>query len=309
MRASLFSGTGTALITPFRAVGVDYDAMGRLIDWQIESGADFLVVLGTTGEAPAISDPERSDVISFAVRRVSGRVPLVVGTGGNNTDHAIANCGEARSLGADGALVVTPYYNKPSQEGLYRHFEAITMNVDIPIIAYNVPGRTGVNLMPATVARLASLPGIVGLKEASGNIGQADEIIDSIRRIRDDFSILSGNDDQTFHMINSGGHGVISVLSNILPDRVSAMVSAARRGDPASARGLHLGMLPLMRSLFAETNPMPVKYALSRLGYCENRLRLPLVPASEGTMRLIDEDLDRCGVAAEGALSMRAVGE
>jgi 4-hydroxy-tetrahydrodipicolinate synthase len=282
--------------------------MGRLIDWQIESGADFLVVLGTTGEAPAISEAERANVTSFSVARASGRVPVVIGTGGNNTERAIENCRSARELGADGALVVTPYYNKPSQEGLYCHFEAITNSVDIPIIAYNVPGRTGVNLLPSTVARMASLPGIAGLKEASGSIAQADEIIESVRHIRDDFSVLSGNDDQTFHIVNSGGHGVISVLSNILPDRVAEMTRAATRGDVATGRELHLNMLPLMRSLFAETNPMPVKYALSRLGYCENRLRLPLVPASEGTMRRIDSDLELCGVMADNALDMRAAG-
>jgi 4-hydroxy-tetrahydrodipicolinate synthase len=303
----LFAGTGTALVTPFSASGVDYGSLGRLIDWQIDSGVDFLVILGTTGEAPAISESERCRIVSYSVEQVAGRIPVVVGAGGNNTEHAIENCRMASELGADGVLVVTPYYNKPSQEGLYRHFEAITQSVDIPIIAYNVPGRTGVNLLPTTLVRLASLPGIVGVKEASGSIGQADEIIASVKMRRPDFSVLSGNDDQAFHTVNSGGDGVISVLSNIAPDRVVNMITAARNGYVAEAREQHLSMLPLMQSLFMETNPMPVKYALSRLGYCENRLRLPLVPASDACMRRMDADLDRCGVTAAAVLGMCAV--
>ncbi len=291
-----FCGTGTALVTPFDAVGVDYAAFGRLIDWQIDEGVDFLVVLGTTGEAPAVAEAERREIVSFAVDRAAGRVPVVVGCGGNNTEHVIRNCAEARERGADGALVVTPYYNKPSQDGLYRHFEAIARAVDIPIILYNVPGRTGVNLLPETVVRLAALPGIVALKEASGNLAQVDEVIAALRAVRPEFSVLSGNDDQTFHIVNSGGHGVISVLSNVAPARTARMVSAGIAGDAVRAREIHLDLLPLTRSLFMETNPMPVKYAVSRLGFCENRLRLPLVEASEACMRRVDADLEACRV-------------
>ncbi len=295
---TLFAGTGTALATPFEEGRVDYTAMGRLIDWQIDQGIDFLVVLGTTGEAPAVSEVERQGVISFAVERAAGRVPVVVGTGGNNTDHSIHNCLEARALGAQGVLIVTPYYNKPTQEGLFRHYETIARKVDLPIVLYNVPGRTGVNLLPETAVRLAAIPNIVALKEASGNLMQAEEVITALHATRPDFAVLSGNDDQAFHMVNSGGHGVISVLSNITPARTARMISQARAGNVEEARAIHHELLPLMRSLFMETNPMPVKYALSRLGFCENRMRLPLVEASPACMRQIDIDLARCNVTA-----------
>ncbi len=302
-QGSMFCGTGTALVTPFTESGVDFASMGRMIDWQISEGVDFLVVLGTTGEAPAVSDDERQKIIAFAVERAAGRVPVVVGTGGNNTDRAIHNCAEARRLGASGVLVVTPYYNKPSQEGLYRHFSAIAEATDLPVILYNVPGRTGVNMQPATVARLASIPNIVALKEACGDLGQVDELLGLLRNVRPDFLVLSGNDDQTFHIVCSGGHGVISVLSNAAPGRTARMVRACLEGDVATARDMHHAMLPLIRSLFAETNPMPVKYAVSRLGFCENRVRLPLVEASEATMRRLDVDMLDAGVlpAAEAA--------
>lgn len=303
---TMFCGTGTALITPFTASGVDFASMGRLIDWQIAEGVDFLVVLGTTGEAPAVSDDERQKIIAFAVERAAGRIPVVVGTGGNNTDHAIRNCVEAHRLGADGALVVTPYYNKPSQEGLYRHFRAVAEAADLPVILYNVPGRTGVNMRPATVARLAAIPNIVALKEACGDLGQADETLTLLRGVRPDFLVLSGNDDQTFHIVNSGGHGVISVLSNAAPGQTARMVRAGLEGDVAAARDIHRAMLLLVRSLFAETNPMPVKYAVSRLGFCENRVRLPLVEASEETMRRLESDMLATGVLSAPEESRRS---
>jgi 4-hydroxy-tetrahydrodipicolinate synthase len=299
MDGAIFKGVGTALITPFSERGVDYDAMRRIIDWQIDEGADFLVVLGTTGEAPVITALERREMIMLAVEKVGGRVPLVIGAGGNDTERAAQSCREAQELGADGALVVTPYYNRPSQEGLFRHYKEITDRVDIPIIAYNVPGRTGVNMEPDTALRLSALDGIVGLKEASGNIAQADKIIASVRKFRPDFAVLSGCDDQTFHIVNSGGHGVISTMSNLVPARVSRMVSLAMGGDAPSARATHLDLLPLAHSLFMETNPSPLKYAASRLGLCANILRLPLVPASQACMDRLDADLRECGVLAE----------
>ena len=291
-----FMGTGTALITPFCDAGVDYAAMGRMIDWQIASRVDFLVVLGTTGEAPSVSDTERQKIVAFAVDRASGRLPVVVGTGGNSTEQAIRYCREAESLGADGVLVVTPYYNKPSQEGLSRHYEAISRSCDLPIVAYNVPGRTGVNMLPATVRRLADLPNVVGIKEACGNLAQVEETLLLLADVRPDFAVLSGNDDQTFHIVNAGGHGVISVLANIAPCQTAEMVRAGLAGDVAGARALHRAFFPLVKALFVETNPMPVKYAASRLGLCENRLRLPLVEASENCMSLVDAELDCCGV-------------
>lgn len=291
-----FTGTGTALVTPFCERGIDYTAMEGLIKRQVENGVDFLVVLGTTGEAPAISRQERRELIAFTLRATGGRVPVVVGTGGNNTTAAIEYCAEAEELGASGALVVTPYYNKPSQEGLFRHFEAVASETGLPVIAYNVPGRTGVNLQPRTVERLAGIPNLVGVKEASGSIGQADEIIARTRDLRPDFRVLSGNDDQTFHIINGGGHGTISVLSNVAPRETVQMVGMALAGRVSAARDLHLRLAPLVRGLFVETNPMPVKYALSRMGFCENRVRLPLVEASEACMAEVDAALAACGL-------------
>lgn len=297
MGINRFMGTGTALVTPFDENGVDFAAFGRLIDTQISGGVDFLVVLGTTGEAPTVTAGERRELISFALDRAAGRLPVVIGTGGNDTARAAESCLEAKSLGADGALVVTPYYNKPTQEGLFRHFETIARASDFPLIAYNVPGRTGINMTAETTVRLAGIDNIVGVKEA-GSIDQADEIIRSVRGVRPDFAVLSGNDDMAFHMVNSGGHGVISVLSNIAPREVSSLVSLARAGQVQEARELHLRLFPLMKSLFAETNPIPVKYALSRMGICRNILRLPLVEASPACGARVDRDMERCGIAA-----------
>jgi 4-hydroxy-tetrahydrodipicolinate synthase len=265
-----------------------------LIDWQIDQKVEFLVVLGTTGESPAVSEAEREEIIKFSVAHVKGRVPVVIGTGGNNTPHAADSSRKAEKLGADGVLVVTPYYNKPSQEGLYRHFKTVAESVGIPMILYNVPGRTGVNLLPDTVVRLAEVRNITALKEASGSQAQVDETIRKLRRARGDFSILSGNDDQAFHLVNAGGHGVISVLSNIAPKETSDMVRSALAGRVVEARDLHLRLFPLMKNLFMETSPMPVKYAVSRLGYCENRLRLPLVEASDNCMAQINSDMKEC---------------
>ncbi|MDR2528493.1 MAG: 4-hydroxy-tetrahydrodipicolinate synthase [Synergistaceae bacterium] len=290
----MFKGTGTALITPFSADGIDYHNLGRLIDWQIDQKVEFLVVLGTTGESPAVLETERAEIVRFSMERAKGRVPVVIGTGGNNTPHAAQSSRQAQELGADGVLVVTPYYNKPSQEGLFRHFKAVAESVSVPVILYNVPGRTGVNLLPDTVARLAGVRNIVALKEASGNQAQVDETIRKLRRVRADFLILSGNDDQAFHLVNAGGHGVISVLSNVAPKETSDMVRAALAGRVAEARELHLKLFPLMKNLFMETSPMPVKYAVSRLGYCDNRLRLPLVAASDNSMAQINSDMKEC---------------
>ena len=290
----MFKGTGTALITPFNSEGIDYNNFGRLIDWQIDQKVEFLVVLGTTGESPAVSEPEREEIVRFSVSYVKGRVPVVIGTGGNNTQHAIESSRQAEKLGADGILVVTPYYNKPSQEGLYRHFKTVAESVNVPVILYNVPGRTGVNMLPDTVVRLSEVRNIVAVKEASGNQAQVDETIRKLRRARGEFLVLSGNDDQAFHLINAGGHGVISVLSNIAPKETSDMVRAALAGHVIEAREMHMRLFPLMKNLFMETSPMPVKYAVSKLGYCENRLRLPLVEASDNCMSQINGDMKEC---------------
>jgi 4-hydroxy-tetrahydrodipicolinate synthase len=292
----MFRGTGTAVVTPFSGGAVDYESFGRFLNWQIESRVEFLVVLGTTGESPTVTAGEREEIIKFALKTAAGRVPVVIGAATNDTASTVELCKHAEGLGADGLLVVTPYYNKPTQEGLFRHFEAAARAVKIPIILYNVPGRTGCNMAPETVARLSALPNIAGVKEAAGDMYQVDMLVRLIKKNRPGFSILSGNDDQAFHLVNSGGDGVISVLSNMMPKETSDMVRLALAGDTAGARALHQRMLPLMKNLFVEANPIPVKYSVSRLGYCRNELRLPLVPASEKCAALMEETMKDCGV-------------
>jgi 4-hydroxy-tetrahydrodipicolinate synthase len=293
----MFGGTGTAVVTPFKEGGVDFESFGRFLNWQIEGGVEFLVVLGTTGESPTVSAGERAEIITFAVKTAAGRVPVVIGTGSNSTAAAAALSQQAEALGADGVLVVTPYYNKPTQEGLYQHFKAVAAAIKIPLIVYNVPGRTGTNILPETVHRLSRLLNVAGIKEASGDVAQIDTLVRLIKKDRPDFAILSGNDDQAFHLVNSGGDGVISVLSNVMPRETSDMIRLALAGEVEKARELHHRMFPLMKNLFIESNPIPVKYAVNRLGLCRNELRLPLVPASEKCMAVIDESLKECGVS------------
>ncbi len=293
----MFSGTGTAVVTPFKNGKVDYESFGKFLDFQINGGVDFLVVLGTTGEAPAVSMTEREEIIRFAVKTAQGRVPVVIGTGSNSTEVAIELSNQALSLGADGVLVVTPYYNKPPQEGLYQHFSTIASRINGGrLIIYNVPGRTGINILPDTVLRLAEIKNIVGIKEASGDEAQVDYLIRKMQKQRPDFLILSGNDDQAFHLVNAGGDGVISVLSNVAPREMSTMIRFALDGNIEKARELHLRLFPLMKGLFCETNPIPVKYAVSSLEYCENELRLPLVPASQKAMTVVDEAMKESGI-------------
>lgn len=291
----MFRGTGTALITPFRNGAVDFDALGELLDFQMDNGVDALIVLGTTGEAATLTPAERDEVISFALRAVDGRIPVIIGTGTNNTATTVDLSRRAEELGADGALVVTPFYNKPNQEGLHRHFRTVAESVRIPVILYNVPGRTGVNLAPETALRLAQVENIVGVKEASGNQYQCDSLIRSLQVVRPDFRVWSGNDDQAFHLVCGGGDGVISVLSNVLPAQTAAMIDAALGGDVATARRWHQKLLPLMKDLFNESNPIPVKFAAGELGLCRDELRLPLAPAGERTRELVRADLLELG--------------
>lgn len=293
----MFGGTGTAVVTPFKEGGVDFESFGRFLNWQIEGGVEFLVVLGTTGESPTVTAEERAEIIKFAVKTAAGRVPVVIGTGTNCTANTIALSQQAEGLGADGVLVVTPYYNKPTQEGLYQHFKAVATAIKIPLIVYNVPGRTGTNILPETVHRLSRLLNVAGIKEAAGDVAQIDILVRLIKKDRPDFAILSGNDDQAFHLVNSGGDGVISVLSNVMPRETSDMIRLALAGEVEKARELHHRMFPLMKNLFVEANPIPVKYAVNRLGLCRNELRLPLVPATEKCMAVIDESLKECGVS------------
>ena len=288
-----FCGAYTALVTPFRNGGIDEDAYRALIEWQIEQGIDGLVPCGTTGESAAMSHAEHEEVIRICIDQAKGRVPVLAGAGSNYTKEAISLTKFAKNVGADGALHITPYYNKPTQEGLYQHFKAIAEAVDIPLVMYNVPGRTGLNMLPATVARIArDIPGVVGIKEATANLAQFSEIIENCSP---DFCVLSGDDFTILPSFAVGGCGVISVLSNVMPKETAALCKASRKGDLAEAQRLHYLMMPLCRALFVETNPIPVKTALAMMGRMECEFRLPLVnmqPANSDILKKTLEDLN-----------------
>lgn len=271
-------GCYTALITPFNRGQIDEPALRALVERQISGGVSGLVPCGTTGEAPALSPTEWERVVATVVEAAAGRVPIVAGTGSNNTATAIERTRRARDLGADGALVVTPYYNRPTQEGLYGHFAAIAAAVDLPLVLYNVPGRTGVNLLPETVVRLASALTIIGIKEASGSLDQASQIV---AEASTSFTVLSGDDSLTLPIASVGGRGVVSVVSNIVPEAVSALTAACLAGDFIGGREMHLALFDVCRAMFVETNPAPVKMAAAMLGLCSPEVRLPLAPLSE----------------------------
>ena len=278
MKNTIFTGAATAIVTPMTAEGVDYEQFGRLIDWQIEAGIDAIVVAGTTGEASTLSDDEHKEVIRYCVERVAGRVPVIAGTGSNDTAYAIGLTQYAGEVGADAVLLVTPYYNKATQKGLVKFFTDIADASSVPCILYNVPSRTGCNLLPATVAELAKHPNIVAIKEASGNISQIAQVA---HLCGDAIDIYSGNDDQIVPVLSLGGKGVISVLSQLLPAETSKMCHDYLEGNTAAATEAQLKYLPLIDALFSEVNPIPVKAAMSAMGYCENYLRLPLTPMEE----------------------------
>ena len=273
MKNTVFTGAATAIVTPLTADGVDYPQFGRLIDWQIEAGIDAIVVAGTTGEGSTLTDAEHREVIRYCVERVAGRVPVIAGTGSNDIAYAIDLTKYACEVGADAMLLVTPYYNKATQQGLVQSFTAIADASTKPCILYNVPGRTGCNLLPATVAKLAQHPNIVGIKEASGNISQIAQVA---HLCGDNIDIYSGNDDQIVPVLSLGGKGVISVLSNLLPAETSAMCHDYMAGRTADATAAQLKYLPLVDALFCEVNPIPVKAAMAAMGYCGDYLRLPL---------------------------------
>ncbi len=275
MKKTLFTGAATAIVTPLTAAGVDYDTFGRLIDWQIDQGIDAIVVAGTTGEASTLTDEEHRAVIRYGVERVAGRVPVIAGTGSNDAAYAIELTQYAGKVGADGVLLVTPYYNKATQAGLIRFFTALADASSVPCILYNVPSRTGCNIAPATVAALAQHPNIVAIKEASGNISQIAQVA---HLCGDAIDIYSGNDDQIVPVMSLGGKGVISVLSDIMPAATSRMCHDYLAGDTAAAALAQLKLLPLVDALFSEVNPIPVKAALAAMGFGENYLRLPLTP-------------------------------
>src|SRR5580698_3671012 len=287
MRNIMFTGTGTALVTPFRRDGsLDEPTLRALIKRQIDGGIDFLVPCGTTGESPTLTHEEHLRVVEIAVELAKGRVPVLAGAGGYNTAEVIALARELAEIGADGILSVTPYYNKPTQEGLFQHYRAIAEGTSLPIVVYSVQGRTGVNVEPATVGRLAAIENIVGIKEASGNISQMAAILNAVP---DNFNVLSGDDAITLPLIALGGRGVISVVSNEIPGEMSEMVRLALRGNIWGAREIHRRFHPLMEVNFVESNPGPVKTAMAEMGLLEPVWRLPLVaPKRENRERIIN---------------------
>lgn len=271
-----FRGCATALVTPFKGGEVDYGALGSLIDFQIDKGIDAIVVLGTTGEAPTISEDERYKIIEFSKRKINGRVPLIVGTGTNSTQSTVRYSKNAHSLGANALLCVSPYYNKPSEGGLINHYSELASSVSLPIILYNVPSRTGVNISLNVYKALSSFKNIVGIKEASGNISYLEDIICNLK---DRYYIYTGNDDLAFVTLALGGKGVISVASNALPDKMHELCMRFFEGESQKSREIQLELLPLIRELFKETNPIPVKCALEILGLIDGEIRPPLYPS------------------------------
>ena len=282
MKNTVFTGAATAIITPFTETGIDWDAFGRLIDWQLDSGISAIVAAGTTGEGSTLTDREHEEVISFCVKKAAGRVPVIAGTGSNNTAHAIERTQTACRAGADAVLLVTPYYNKTTQRGLIASFTAIADASSVPCILYNVPSRTGLNMLPETLSVLADHERIAAVKEACGNISQ---VAKERLLCGDRLDVYSGNDDQTVPILSLGGKGIISVISNILPKETAEICSRFFSGDVRGAAELQLKMLPLMNQTMIETNPIPIKAACAALGYCRNLLRLPLVEMEEGNRR------------------------
>ncbi|MGH9542979.1 MAG: 4-hydroxy-tetrahydrodipicolinate synthase [Terriglobales bacterium] len=300
----LFVGCGTALITPFRGDGgLDEKALRRFVRWQIDEGIDFLVPGGTTGESPTLSREEHLRVVEITLEeaRRARRVPVLAGAGGNNTAAVIELARAVERLGAEGILSVAPYYNKPTQEGLYRHYAAIAAAVQLPIVLYNVPGRTGSNVEPATVARLAKIANIAGIKEASGSVAQMSEVLAAVPP---DFCVLSGDDALALSLIALGGRGVVSVASNEIPGPMTEMMRLALAGDFAAARQLHFRYWPLLTANFVESNPIPVKAALARMGFCQEVYRLPLAPISPAGRAKLELALAAAGVGA-GAMAVR----
>ena len=287
-------GSIVALVTPMHEDGsVDYPALRRLIDWQIAEGSDCIGVVGTTGESPTVSPEEHCEIIRVAVEHVAGRVPVMAGAGANSTREAIELSRYARQVGADCTLQVVPYYNKPTQEGQYQHFRAIAEAVDIPVVLYNVPGRTVADLQPDTALRLAQVPGIVGLKEATGNLERAAWLI---KQAPKGFSIYSGDDPTAVALMLLGGHGNVSVTANVAPRAMHALCMAAIAGDAKRATTIHFELLALHKQLFCEPNPIPVKWALQRLGRCGGALRLPLTPLSTAQQPAVEQALHEAGL-------------
>lgn len=302
----MFRGSITALITPFRNGEIDWDAFERLVEWQIESGTHGLVPVGTTGESPTLSHDEHHQVVQRCIKIANGRVPVIAGTGSNSTREAISLTQQAQEDGADGALVVTPYYNKPTQDGLFAHYKALHDATDIPVIIYNIPGRSVIDMSLDTMCGLAELPRIVGVKDATGDLGRPLLLRD---RLGDGFCQLSGNDDTATGFLAQGGHGCISVTSNIAPVECAKMQDAWSAGDLATMAAMRDRLAPVHKALFCETSPAPVKYAASLLGFGTDEVRLPLVPASKAARAAVDGALSLAKLASGGgSATLRAHG-
>lgn len=289
----LFKGSMTAVVTPFRDGKVDEDALRKLVDWQISSGTDVVVPCGTTGEAATLSYEEYDRVVRIAVEVAAGRAPVLAGAGSNSTSNAIRLARIVKEAGAQGQLQVTPYYNKPTQEGLYQHFRAIASVVELPMMLYNVPGRTAVNMLPETVIRLSGIDAVVGVKEASGKIEQIREIVAGVPK---GFAVVSGDDAMNLEIYEAGGTGCISVTANVAPSRVAAVWDAFSGGRSSDAKGLQAALSELNRAMFLETNPLPAKTALAAMGFCREEFRLPLTPMSEGKKEELISVLSREGL-------------
>lgn len=293
MKTPIFQGTCTALVTPFTQKGIDIPALKQLVNWQIESGVSALVICGTTGEPSTLTDAEWAQVVGTAVEAADGRIPIIAGTGGNNTRHVVALARQAKALGATAQLCVTPYYNKTTPRGLVAHYTEIAEDGSLPIILYNVPGRTGLNMLPETVAELSRHPNILGMKEASADMIR---LSDMMRLSEPGFAFYSGSDEVIVPLMALGGLGVISVLSNVAPQETVALTRAMLREDFKEAAGMQLQLMPLIHSLFLEVNPIPAKAGLAMMGRCQDLLRLPLISMSEGGRAVLQAELAKLGL-------------
>ena len=293
MKKPVFEGMASAIITPLNEKGIDFELFAKLVEWQIAEGIDGIVVCGTTGEGSTLTDEEHKAAIEFMVKQVAGRVPVIAGTGSNDTAYAVELTKHACQIGVDGVLTVTPYYNKATQKGLIKSFTAIADASTVPVILYNVPSRTGVNIAPKTVLELSKHPNINAIKEASGDISQIAEIA---HLCGDNINIYSGNDDQVVPIMSLGGKGCISVLSNLLPKEASEMCRLFREGDVKTAAEMQLKYIPLINALFSEVNPIPVKAAMAKMGFCEDYLRLPLTPMEDTTRENLYTQMKNAGI-------------
>jgi 4-hydroxy-tetrahydrodipicolinate synthase len=289
----MFSGSMVALVTPFKNGKVDWLSLEGLVDFHLQNGTDGIVPCGTTGESATLSHQEHDEVIKAVIKAVNKRVPVIAGTGSNSTDEAVRLTKEAERSGADGALMISPYYNRPTQEGIYQHYKKVAAEVGIPIIVYNIPGRTGSKIEPETLARLAEISNVAGVKEATGSIDQA---IDVIRLCGDRLAVYSGEDSLIYSLMALGGRGVISTVANIAPKETSQLTEACLKGNWQKGREMQFKLIPLIRSVFLETNPIPVKTALSLMGKCSGDLRLPLTPMSESALKKMKQAMTEFGL-------------